>query len=485
VGLICLATQINARGNHDAFRVAAPLAVAGLAAGVGAGWRRSRNREMLEYCQSRTQGRPPGTAATDDGDVRPVLLMVNADFQRLSPGEGTSWDSMTAGLRVSLAREIVAEYDEEDVKYGRLRWLARLHAEQALDQWRNRRLRTYEETYGDRTYLRRIKLAGIILLVFTALILLGGLQPLASAKSLLPFAAAAGGLTLLWHPVLKRLGLRSAHRIQARWNTERLADERARWEWWSDMLRNRPTDNEMATWLSYDVDVFKADVMGEHGIKPHTVVCTVELATGDKDAQRAREAFGPIRYDRYLLTVFLLTRTGLRQFQSNLDLASGELHNEARRAVPYGALREVQVTQESVRRARHTTAPAPSGGGEPGSAEPGSLTDVSRPQVTSDVRIYHRKFLVRLDSGSAVEIELGNFDDLRAGSEPDNLVARLALEATGVEVAQHVLESVVVDGTDWIGREQARRRQREIASAVAPPSLDTPDEQLALPLDAP
>ncbi|GLY03924.1 hypothetical protein [Actinoplanes sp. NBRC 101535] len=429
----------------------------------GVGWWRGHRRNLLTYLRERYEGRPSGDTAVPDPAV---LRMVNDYFGHVAPLGGTDWATATAGLRLTLAREIVAGYDEDDVEYGRLRWLAHWHALQTYEQWRTHGLDGFEHRYRERTWLRRTMWTGVAMLGVTVLILVGGMTPVVAATDLIPLLALAAGAASLGHLLVKRLALWSAHRVRTAAEGLRYAAERIRWAWWSEQLRGRPTDQEMADWLAQDVDVFTADVMSEHGVRPHTVICTVQLATGEADAQRAREAFGPIRYSEYLLTVFLLTRTGLRQFQSHLDFGEGDLYNETRRAVPYGALREVQVAQVSVRSALHTPADEP----VPVPAPDGSLTEVALPRATSAVRVFQRTFVIRLDSGTAVEIALDRFEELRAASEPGDLVARLALEATGVEVAQHVLESVVVDGVRWITREQKRRQRRQ--ELTAPPSIE-------------
>jgi hypothetical protein len=119
------------------------------------------------------------------------------------------------------------------------------------------------------------------------------------------------------------------------------------------------------------------------------------------------------------------------------------------------ALREVEVQQESIRRSPSGPVPVQ----YTTSADDGTA-------ATNDIQIFHRRFLIRLDSGGALEIELGNFEDLHAGSEPSDLVARLSLEATGAEAALHVLETVVVDGAEWIAKERARRRHLGITNAA-------------------
>ncbi|WP_229069051.1 hypothetical protein [Actinoplanes sp. DH11] len=464
LGLVGLLVQISTAGDAGALAGGLILAAAGAALGPGTSWRRARDRELLCLRQARLDG---SVKLSDlfSKDLHSVLNATGAAFDEVGRGDHAAWQKLTAGLRTTLAYEFLTAYEPDDVLQGRLTWLARWHARQTLEQAQAGTLLEFQETYRERPGLKRAGRAGIALLVIAALILYGALGPGASA---LPWLAAVTGTVLIWRPFLTALGRQSAHQVAGRWSIERFAAEQAEWERWSGVLRDRPTDAEIAAWLADDIDVFKADIMEERGIRPSEVLYTVELATADAPTRRARQAYGPIRYSRYLLTIFLLTPSGLRQFQAHLDLGNGEIEGEQRRSVPYGALREVQVEQRSVRLPQTAAIPGQY------AVEPAG---VAGPAITSDVVISHRRFVIRLDSGGTFEIELGGFEGLQAGSEPKDMVARLALEATGAEAALHVLETVVVDGAEWLTKEQARRRHAAID--------DLPSEPPALPPDSP
>lgn len=439
VGLIGVIVQL-AGTESDQLLTGLVLAATGTLLGAGSAWRRIRDRELLLNRQATLAG--PQTAVPGDlaDDLQATLKMVGVAFDHVPHGGHPSWKSMTAGLRLTLAHEITTNYDPADVRQGRLWWLARWHAEQSLQLWRSRRMLDHEQKYRDRKSLKRARTAGIVMLIVAALGLADAL-PSTSIPDLLPLGVAVTGFVMLWLTLLGRTARQSAYQVISQWAAERYASEHAEWEQRSIRLRDRPSDGQMAAWLADDVDVFKASILDERRIRPSEVVCSMELATEGESARRARQAFGPIRYDHYLLTLFLLTHTGVWQFQSHLDFCTGDLFGEHQRCVPYGALREVEVTQLSVRHA--LGGPAPS--------------------------IYHQKLRVCVHDGIPFEIALGNFDDLRADSEPSDLVTRLAMDATGVNVARHVLETVVVDGPEWIVKERSRRRY----AGIRPASPDT------------
>ncbi|MFY1699903.1 MULTISPECIES: hypothetical protein [unclassified Solwaraspora] len=505
-GLGHLARTIDTSGDRDVLLAFLGCAVAGLLLGVAAGWRRHRDAMLLRYFRRRAA--PPSEAVSAErreqvqqmvdeifGDVAqdpdPIWDLVTADLQRSlawkilakvdailakvdailggdPPTPDPIWDLVTADLRRSLAWEILAEYDEEDVRLGRVRWLIRWHARRTLELWRNYRLRGYERRYRRRPFLKTSGRIGILLLTCAGIGLIIGFLPIESASSLLPAVVAAGGLATLWRPVVIRLAERSTHRVVTRWLTTRLASERKEWDRWCAVLADRPTDEEMASWLADDIDTFTADIMEDHDLRPHTVIHAVEMATKGDGARRARTLYGPIRYDRYLLTIFLLTRTGLRQFQTLLDFTTGDFHDESEHAMPYGAAVDIKLTKVSIKTTAPQVEPHPGHESQAGTGHAGLLTEVALPSTRSASYILYWKFEIHLRSGSRIEIELDSFDDLQDGSEPKHMASQRALETTGVKLAAHILTSVVVDGTEWIARQRLRRRKRVFGTDDVP-----------------
>ncbi|MEU7930681.1 hypothetical protein [Micromonospora echinofusca] len=450
VGVAGVVVKLTALGAFTTMAYALALVGVGALVGGYARWRRQHHRTLLMIYRERFFGRTALADEADPGVMRAAVRTVEAGFfASFAPGQQSSWNRMTAGLRHSLAREFAYLYDESDLRNGHLVWLARWHAWQTRDVWSTRRLEAHEETYRERSLLRRGERLGVVLLAVAALLVLARLLTDGGAESAFWFlAAAGGGVTLLWRSQPLVWARQSAHRTLVEEQAERYRAERAEWESWRAVLRDRPTDQEMATWLAQDVLVFKADMLRERGIRPSEVACALELTTGAPGASSARLLYGPIRYSRYVLTLFLLTATGIRYFRSELDFTNGDLHGSSRRSIPYGGLREVEVTEQSVRRPVLTAAAPQYGGGV--ATAPANLT--------SEVHVQQRRFVVRTDTLGTIDVELGDFGELRDGREPEGLVARLVLDSTGVNDALDVLETVVVDGSSWLTRELNRRR---------------------------
>ncbi|WKU05708.1 hypothetical protein [Micromonospora sp. HUAS LYJ1] len=447
VGTVVVAVQLGLVGAFTTLAITLVLTGVGVPLAGYARWRRQHRRILLAFNHDRFRGVLGLGVTVDPGAMAAAVHTVEEAFASEAPGQ-QSWDPMTAGLRQALAREFAILYDETELRNGHLLWLARWHAWQTRDVWRTRRLLAYEDTYRERPLLRRAEQFAVALLTVAALLVLARLLPDGSTESGLPLLAAMVGIALLWYsqPLLR--ARESTYRIVSRERAERYQAERAEWDRWCAVLRDRPTDQEMATWLAQDVLVFRADMLRERGIPASEVAYALELTTGAPGASSARVSYGPIRYSRYVLTLFLLTATGIRYFCSELDLAYGELHGSSRRSIPYGGLREVEVTEQSIRRPAATPTQAQiTSGGVAVSTAP-----------STEVHIQQRHFVVRTDTLGTISLELGDFGRMRDGGEPEGLVARLALDSTGVNDALDVLEMVVVDGAAWLTKELNRRR---------------------------
>ncbi|MGX4655081.1 hypothetical protein ACWCHM_15395 [Micromonospora sp. SCSIO 07396] len=447
VGTVGVVVQLGLVGAFTTLAIMLVLTGIGVPLAGYARWQRQHRRTLLAFNHDRFRGVLGLGVTVDPAAMAAAARTVEEAFASETPGQ-QSWGPMTAGLRQSLAREFAFLYDERELRNGHLRWLARWHARQTRDLWSGRLLLAYADTYRERPLLRRAERFAVALLAVAALLVLARLLPDGGIESGLPLLAAAVGIALLWYsqPLLRVR--ESTYRIVSRERAERYQAERAEWDRWCAVLRDRPTDQEMATWLAQDVLIFKADMLRERGIPASEVAHALELTTGLPRASSARISYGPIRYSHYLLTLFLLTATGIRYFHSKLDLTYGDFHGSSRRSIPYGGLREVEVTEQSIRSAALTTAPPQlTSGGVSGSTAP-----------ATEVYIQRRTFVVRTDTLGKIELELGDFGQMRNDGEPEGLVTQLALDSTGVNDALDVLETVVVDGTAWLTRELHRRR---------------------------
>src|SRR3984957_15942370 len=119
---------------------------------------------------------------------------------------------------------------------------------------------------------------------------------------------------------------------------------------WKDVLADRPTDAEIARWLDYDKVYIKNEVMKELGLVNRDIMAHAVLTEGQHRSVRAREVFGPPRYEEYQVAVILLTDRGVAKISKDLDFRKGELTpGEREKVFHYDAISAADILRVEVK----------------------------------------------------------------------------------------------------------------------------------------
>ncbi|MEU4666882.1 hypothetical protein AB0F91_02675 [Amycolatopsis sp. NPDC023774] len=374
--------------------------------------------------------------------VRQIHEQVDARFSEARPHVEGQWPAATEGVREYLKWRFLTLYGNAQVQAPMVNWLIRWHAKRVADGW------LAGTRFGYRAgLLPSSRTAALFRLGFAAAV--AGFVGMATSQAGYVGAAvfAAVGAFLVWRPVVQVYAARQLHGEQEAAGRRLFAEEQQGYDAWLAVLADRPTDAEMAVWLDLDKSHLKTSALRWASLANRDVVAHVVLTEGDPSALRAREAGGPMRYSKYVVLVFLLTRSGVREIEVDLDFLTANTLDERRTSFRYDALASARVSEVGVRYA-----------------------DNKRYIVRTDDTAAHldkhtlrkRAFRLRLLDGDDISVVVETYRRQVDVTEQED-AARLnsvALEASGIVGALHVLEAVAAEGRDWIAREQERRRRR-------------------------
>ncbi|SMD20959.1 hypothetical protein [Lentzea albidocapillata] len=360
--------------------------------------------------------------------VREIHRIVDSRFTEARPHVAGDWPGYTAGIRAHLKHRFVALYGNAQVPAGAVSWLARWHALKVAEGWGSNALFHTSVRSPERdTMLYRAgmgaAIAGLFVLVFA-----GG------------FGAAiflAPGCFLVVKGVTKIRGLHRMSALARAHDEQIFAAETQGYEEWLRLLADRPSDGEMARWLSMDKVCLKNDLVRRNNLTTHDLVTHVVMTEGANGAKRARVLHGPPRYSNYEVQIFLLTRSGVREMRVELNFLTGEARNERRNLFRYDALASASVTEVGLRATR--------GEGD----------------CTREVeRLRSRRFCLTLVNGRDITVVAENFRNANDSVlEDESELFLVALQTSGIDAALPILEAVAAEGSDWIDREQERRER--------------------------
>jgi len=398
--------------------------------------------------------------------VARVFAMVEARFDDQRQHNGGTWDWDVAGVKEALKTRLVLLYGQPLVEPAALSWLVRWHAQRVAEQWRAGTLFDFRQTLRPTALVNGLFRLGVVLAAAGAL-------GLATAGTGADFVAAlflAGGGYLAGRNGTQIIaGRRCYAQTQAEYD-ELFGQEQQAYEAWAAVLRDRPTDAEMARWLEFDTFYVKTMAMRRSGLTNRDVIAHVVLTEGAPTAMRGRVYRGPVRYSAYIVLVFLLTEGGMREVEIDLDFLNGALYHERRTSFSYQALASAQVAEVSVQFA--------------GSRRQVKL--VNRNNITHDqaALVFSQAFWLSLVNSQEIVVVVENFNGVADQTENKNHLMRLALETSGITTALYILEAVAAEGPEWIRRERERRTRRWQEwgrSGNTPPALAGP----RVPIEAP
>ncbi|MEA5358620.1 hypothetical protein VA596_03660 [Amycolatopsis sp., V23-08] len=371
--------------------------------------------------------------------VTQIHRLVEARFTEARPHIAGSWVNDTRGMCEYYKWRFVASFGNAQVDAGAVDWLIRWHAQRAAAQWQAGTLFAYRDQLrvpGSAVAVHRL---GLGVMGFAALLMLGGQGGFAAAAVFL----ALGGFFALKGAVGVFAGkrFRREEELRAR---RLLEEEQQAHREWVEVLADRPDDAEMAQWLNLDKTFLKTEALRRSRLTNRDLVTHVVLNEGAANARRARVMGGPMRYSRYVVLLFLLSESGVREIEIELDFLTGNVHNEQRKSFRYDALAAAEVAEVGVRYA-----------------------DGWRYQIVGDhstlrqdESVRKRALRLSLVSGQQISVVAEGFEGLSDELESQTSLQELAFETSGIASALHVLEAVSAEGRDWIAREQERRRRR-------------------------
>ncbi|MCK9895419.1 hypothetical protein [Frankia sp. AgB32] len=409
---------------------------------TGSGWVLMRHRTDAQARQLvdaaddldgqlyRTLGEPksPGHYVPNElvADLRRV---VDEQFAAVRPHRRGNWPEQTAATRAYLKHRLVTQYGNSQRSADQVKWLARWYARRVTEPvahpWQPRG-RPVDDAV-DQPNRDRDFWFGVLGSVLTLAILLAFGQIVA-----VPLLGAGAG----WVVVMGRKAfiVRLAGTMRQGDEQRLLVEERQGLAEWHELLADRPSDTEMARWLAMDKAHIRYDAMDRAGLTDRDVVAHIIMTEGAKGANAARLGDGPLYYSSYLVRVFLLSRSGVREASAELDLLTGDVRNEKRNLFRYDALASARVRETGVRRTR-----------------------AKNGQPTSSAKLQAVSFKLCLVNGEEIVSVSEALRRPESSLDEEEGLADLVLRTSGIESALRVLESVAAEGSDWIVRDQERR----------------------------
>ncbi|WP_424186783.1 hypothetical protein ACOBQX_02820 [Actinokineospora sp. G85] len=349
-----------------------------------------------------------------------VDKLIERCFKDARPPYAKDWPNYASGYRTRLKRRFNAQLEADGEIQG-YKWLFDWHARRVAKRWPHHDRHVQPERVEPNASAWR---AGGVLT------LLAGVVLLLVAQRWLVLPLAAGGWFAL--PVLAEVvaGIRASVRLR-RESDMLFREEYAEYERWLGELKLRPSDGEMARWLALDKAHLKAEAVRGSNITDQDVVTHVVINQTAPFARRASVPHGPPRYEKYMITVILLTRFGIRISRVRLDFTTGEVVNENWDVFGYDRIASASLAVRD-----------------------SSVIDKGAAERTRSVR--DREFRLRLLDGAEiikVKERLGLDDTDVAEDEAE----QLAVQTSGMDAAFPVLQAVALHGPGWTEYERDRR----------------------------
>lgn len=441
-------------------------------------WRVSRYSTPPSEEEDPERGLPDESEDDDDAEkarkaraqhkrfVRMATSFLNEQFRKHAPKAQAGrrrWENDTKGLKESLRAELLAQYKDPDPEPASLNWLINYRVAEIARKFREGSLRDYRKQMQPHLAYLLSAAAGTIV---GAASLAYGLtqatisQPRPALLSILALLAAGFAcLGSKFDVYLVRCLRFKTDKADARTQHEA---EMAEYDAWIHRLEGTPTDEEMARWLDYDKLYLKKLVMAQLGLVNRDILSHATLTEPAPGCTLARWRNGPPRATVYLVTVFLLTRAGVRQVTTRLNFRNGDVYNQQRRSFRYDAIVSASVNETGVRyhpgRRQAMSPENPWTGGQDAS---GAVALHEEPQRTLNGKIILRlDFQLSLGNRDRIDFLVENFEDWDDQVDEDPLrLLDLALDTSGIAAALEVLEAISGHGAQWV-EERIRRRRR-------------------------
>lgn len=369
---------------------------------------RAKEQEHQVPRRGRASGRTGGFA-------QQVTERFDHYFERYVP-DGTdreTWLANTRGIHCRLRDEIVELYREQRTDADAVVWLIRHLVGKVRDRFEKGTLYAYRTELATPVPTKVTAVLGLAALASGDLLTLAGAiaaDPPRVAYTL--FFLLLGG----WAAIPATSEIVLEHRRSVADEQERaqeFAERSNAYARWTEKLKDRPTDREMAAWLECDQNLLMDEALHHHRLRMRYVL-TYTFLEAPATRKRASECGGPLRYLRYKLLVFILTKDGVRQLSVHLDMGRGTFHNRKWLNYRYDAFAAVHVEQADNQR---------------------------------------RTFKLSLVDGQKIEETV-----MPDADEVTEEASMVTLEAAGILHTLHILEGAAAEGKAWINHRYRRQR---------------------------
>ncbi|KGI81237.1 hypothetical protein IL38_12110 [Actinopolyspora erythraea] len=359
------------------------------------------------------------TGSDPDGFANQVDRSFSHYFHKYCP-ENTNrekWLAETAGIRATLRDEIVELYRESRTGVGRVNWLIRYLTSDVKQRWRAGTLLRHRERYRVATSTKvRFSLALAALVPTTLIVLVTTVT-----TSVLPAALAALVAVPSTRDAVKRwlrVAVERRRFEEDQRESDRLHQERheAYLRWRRKLETTCPSEIEMEYWLHCDKVIMLDDALRHYRLAWRDIITHAFLQTPTSDAKRKRRG-GPLRFSKYDVRLFLITRDGVRETNTTLDFEQGLFGRAQRGNFRFDAI---------------------------------SSTDI----IPSSGLGYTLK--ITLINGPTREVNVKEPDQEASTTNPNDTSERLSeidLDAAGFTHTRHVLEGIAAEGKGWIERD--------------------------------
>lgn len=404
--------------------------------------------------------------------TRLVSGLVDEQFaQAIPPDQATRtrWMKETAGLKDTVRSEMLLRYSDSASRPGALNWLIDWRVRAITEKFNAGQLRAYQQQMLPPARVALGFALGAVVSVVAGgyagfLVLIQ--RPVPGAIALVLIGAVA---------VLVALSRVDIYLVESR----RLPDDRAdakrqheadvkAYEDWRKAIADPPGDDQIAYWLELDKISLMKLFMTQVGVPGQHVLAHATLTEPAPGCVGRHMPCGPPRYSAYKVTIFLLTRAGIRLTAMTLNFLTGEAFDQVRRAFRYDTMVSARVQESGIRydSASRRAMPAPAypwANGQNGSS--GSQDGV-RLNIDGSV-ILRQELRLWIGDGEGLRFLVENFEsiDTEYSEDPVELLD-LALEVSGVAAALELLETACGHGDPWV-REQIERLARPQADELA------------------
>ncbi|MGO8959822.1 MAG: hypothetical protein ACLQFR_21005 [Streptosporangiaceae bacterium] len=413
--------------------------------------------------------------------TRLVANRIDEQFAKLTPVSPTArlrWTKETTGPRDSIRNEMLLLYGDTAARPGAVNWLIDARVSEIGEAIKRGTARAYRQQMqpwtGAVLGFALGAVVGVVAWGYAAyLVLIQRPVQGAIALVLLGFAVV---LVALSRFDVYLVGKRRLPKDRADADQRYQADLTA-YKQWQGKIADPPTDHQVANWLDLDKIALMKRFMTQPGMSGQDVLAHATLIEPGPGCVGRRLPNGPPRYSAYKVTIFLLTRAGVRVAAVTLDFLTGEALDPVRRAFRYDTIMSARVQVDGIRYAagsrNATPAPAfPSANGQNGLS---GGQDIFRRNVDGSV-ILRQDFRLSIKDGEGLRFLVENFEAVDASpgggaaepehpEDPVNLLD-LALDTSGVGPALELLEVVCGHGDPWV-QEQIQRRSHPETGELA------------------